>query len=170
MNQYDNDIKNIKKKFRIIGNNYLLNRSIEKAIQISKTDISVIIIGESGVGKEFFPKIIHFLSYRKHKPYISINCGSIPEGTIDSELFGHEKGSFTGAFNYRKGYFEVANKGTIFLDEVGEIPIYTQSKLLRILETGEFIRVGSSEIKKTDVRIISATNIDIIDFIKKKKI
>ncbi len=149
----------IKQRFEIIGNDPLLNRAIEKAVRVSPTDISVLVTGESGVGKESFPKIIHQLSHRKHNKYIAVNCGAIPEGTIDSELFGHEKGAFTGATNSRKGYFEVADGGTIFLDEVGELPLTTQVRLLRVLENGEFIKVGSSEVYKTNVRIVAATNL-----------
>ncbi|MDR1563242.1 MAG: sigma-54 dependent transcriptional regulator [Dysgonamonadaceae bacterium] len=156
------DIQNIKNRFSIIGNSQLLNREIEKALRIAPTDLSVLIIGESGVGKEAFPQIIHQNSIRKHGPYIAVNCGAIPEGTIDSELFGHEKGSFTGALSDRKGYFEVADKGTIFLDEVGELPLATQARLLRVLENGEFIKVGSSKVQKTDVRIVAATNVDLL--------
>jgi len=154
-------IQEIKQRFGIIGNATGLERSIEKAKQVAATDISVLVTGESGVGKESIPRIIHSLSARKHKPYIAVNCGAIPEGTIDSELFGHEKGAFTGATNVRKGYFEEADGGTIFLDEVGELPLSTQVRLLRILETGEFIKVGSSRIQKTDVRIVAATNLDM---------
>src|SRR5210317_431871 len=150
----------IKQRFEIIGNDIQLNRALEKAIRVAPTDISVLVIGESGVGKESIPKIIHNLSHRKHAKYIAVNCGAIPEGTIDSELFGHEKGSFTGASSARKGYFEVADGGTIFLDEVGELPLTTQVRLLRVLETGEFIRVGSSKVIKTEVRIVAATNVD----------
>ena len=155
------DIQQIKQRYGIIGNTPALNRAIDIATQVAPTDISVLIIGESGTGKETMPQIIHGLSARKHGQYIAVNCGAIPEGTIDSELFGHEKGAFTGAHDSRKGYFEVANGGTIFLDEVGELPIQTQARLLRVLETGEFIRVGSSKVIKTDVRIIAATNIDM---------
>jgi transcriptional regulator with PAS, ATPase and Fis domain len=155
------DIKTVKQRFRIIGNNQGLNRAIEIAVNVAATDLSVLISGESGTGKEFFPQIIHQFSARKHGAYIAVNCGAIPEGTIDSELFGHEKGSFTGAHESRKGYFEVANGGTIFLDEVSELPLSTQVRLLRVLETGEFIRVGSSKVQKTNVRVIAATNIDI---------
>lgn len=157
----------IKQRFGIIGNDSQLNRSIEKATRVAPTDISVLVIGESGVGKESIPKIVHSLSHRKHNNYIAVNCGAIPEGTIDSELFGHEKGAFTGATNARKGYFEVADGGTIFLDEVGELPLTTQVRLLRVLENGEFIKVGSSEVQKTDVRIVAATNVKMIDAIKK---
>ena len=140
-------LQTIKQRFGIIGNNVVLNRALEKAIQVAPTDISVLVIGESGVGKEFIPKIIHNQSARKHNNYIAVNCGAIPEGTIDSELFGHEKGAFTGATQTRKGYFEVADGGTIFLDEVGELPLSTQVRLLRILESGEFMKVGSSELQ-----------------------
>ena len=155
------DIQNIKQKFGIIGNYEGLNRAIEVAVQVAPTDLSVLISGESGTGKEVIPKIIHDNSPRKHGKYIAVNCGAIPEGTIDSELFGHEKGSFTGATNSRKGYFEVANGGTIFLDEVAELPMATQVRLLRVLETGEYIRVGSSTVQKTDVRVVAASNVDI---------
>ncbi|NIJ43673.1 transcriptional regulator with PAS, ATPase and Fis domain [Wenyingzhuangia heitensis] len=157
----------IKQRFGIIGNDPQLNRSIEKASRVAPTDISVLVVGESGVGKESIPKIIHSLSHRKHNNYIAVNCGAIPEGTIDSELFGHEKGAFTGATNARKGYFEVADGGTIFLDEVGELPLTTQVRLLRVLENGEFIKVGSSEVQKTNVRIVAATNVKMIEAIKK---
>jgi transcriptional regulator with PAS, ATPase and Fis domain len=159
----------IKRRFGIIGNDPLLNRAIEKALRVSPTDISVLVTGESGVGKESFPKIIHQLSHRKHNKYIAVNCGAIPEGTIDSELFGHEKGAFTGATNARKGYFEVADGGTIFLDEVGELPLTTQVRLLRVLENGEFIKVGSSEVHKTNVRIVAATNLNMDSAITKGK-
>src|SRR5512147_1481403 len=155
------NVLNIKQRFNIIGNSPLLNRAIDIAVQVAPTDLSVLITGESGVGKEVFPQIIHSFSSRKHGTYIAVNCGAIPEGTIDSELFGHEKGSFTGAYESRKGYFEVANGGTIFLDEVAELPLSTQVRLLRVLETGEFLRVGSSKIIKIKVRVIAATNIDI---------
>ena len=151
------DIQTIKHRFSIIGNTYSLNRSLDIAIQVAPTDLSVLITGESGTGKEVFPQIIHQFSSRKHAPYIAVNCGAIPEGTIDSELFGHEKGAFTGALSDRKGYFEVANKGTIFLDEIGELPLSTQVRLLRVLETGEFIKVGSSKVLKSDVRVVAAT-------------
>jgi len=157
----------IKQRFGIIGNSPGLNRSIEKAIQVAPTDISVLVTGESGVGKESIPKIIHQLSHRKHSKYIAVNCGAIPEGTIDSELFGHEKGSFTGATQTREGYFEVADGGTIFLDEVGELPLTTQVRLLRVLENGEFLKVGSSKVQKTDVRIVAATNANMFEAIKK---
>jgi transcriptional regulator with PAS, ATPase and Fis domain len=163
------DIQQIKQRFGIIGNSTLLNREIEKATLIAPTDLTVLIIGESGVGKEVFPQIIHQNSIRKHGPYIAVNCGAIPEGTIDSELFGHEKGSFTGALADRKGYFEVADKGTIFLDEVGELPLATQARLLRVLEYGEFIKVGSSQVRKTNVRIIAATNVDLLKAIRNGK-
>ncbi|UMB52367.1 sigma-54 dependent transcriptional regulator [Lutibacter sp. A64] len=159
----------IKQRFGIIGNDLLLNRSLEKAIRVAPTDISVLVTGESGVGKENIPKIIHALSHRKHAKYIAVNCGAIPEGTIDSELFGHEKGAFTGATTTRKGYFEVADKGTIFLDEVGELPLTTQVRLLRVLENGEFIKVGSSQVQKTDVRIVAATNLKMRSAISKGK-
>lgn len=162
-------IQAIKQRFGIIGNDPKLNRSIEKAIQVAPTDISVLVTGESGVGKESIPKIIHQLSHRKHGKYIAVNCGAIPEGTIDSELFGHEKGAFTGATNTREGYFEVADGGTIFLDEVGELPLTTQVRLLRVLENGEFIKVGSSKVQKTDVRIVAATNVNMFEAIKKEK-
>ncbi len=161
------DTQSIKQRFNIIGNSPLLNRAIDIACQVASTDISVLITGESGVGKEVFPKIIHQLGARKHGPYIAINCGAIPEGTIDSELFGHEKGSFTDAHESRKGYFEVANGGTIFLDEVAELPLSTQVRLLRVLETGEFIKVGSSKPLKTDVRIVAATNVNIQEAIQR---
>ena len=162
-------VQAIKQRFGIIGNDATLNRAIEKAIQVSPTDISVIVTGESGVGKESIPKIIHQLSHRKHSKYIAVNCGAIPEGTIDSELFGHEKGAFTGATQTRSGYFEVADGGTIFLDEVGELPLTTQVRLLRVLENGEFIKVGSSKAQQTDVRIVAATNANMFDAIKKGK-
>jgi len=159
----------IKQRFEIIGNDIHLNRALEKAIRVAPTDISVLVTGESGVGKESIPKIIHHLSHRKHAKYIAVNCGAIPEGTIDSELFGHEKGSFTGATAARKGYFEVADGGTIFLDEVGELPLTTQVRLLRVLENGEFIKVGSSQVQKTNVRIVAATNINMHNAIGKGK-
>ena len=155
------EIQAVKQRFGIIGNSELLNRAIDIAVQVSPTDLSVLITGESGVGKENFPQIIHNYSHRKHGPYIAVNCGAIPEGTIDSELFGHEKGSFTGATADRKGYFEVADGGTIFLDEVGELPLSTQVRLLRVLETGEFIKVGSSKTLKTNVRVVAATNMNM---------
>ncbi len=160
------DLQSIKNRYGIIGNYPALNRAIEKAIQVAPTDISVLVIGESGTGKEFIPKIIHSESRRKHKPYIVVNCGAIPEGTIDSELFGHEKGAFTGATTTRKGYFEVADGGTIFLDEVGELPLQTQVRLLRVLESGEFMKVGSSQVQKTDVRIVAATNVNMMNAIQ----
>lgn len=156
------DIQQVKQRFGIIGNSLDLNRAIDIALQVAPTDMSVLVTGESGVGKENFPQIIHQFSHRKHGTYIAVNCGSIPEGTIDSELFGHEKGSFTGATGERKGYFEVANGGTLFLDEVGELPLSTQARLLRVLETGEFMKVGSSKVEKTDVRVVAATNLDMI--------
>ena len=155
------DLQPIKQHFNIIGNSPLLNRGIEIAMQVAITDLSVLIIGESGVGKEHFPKIIHHYSSRKHSPYFAINCGAIPEGTIDSELFGHEKGAFTDAKSERKGYFEIADGGTLFLDEVGELPLSTQARLLRVLETGEYMRVGSSKTLKTNVRVVAATNLNI---------
>ena len=163
------NLQTIKQRFSIIGNDPVLNRALEKAIQVAPTDITVLVSGESGVGKEFIPKIIHSQSARKHNNYITVNCGAIPEGTIDSELFGHEKGAFTGATTTRKGYFEVADKGTIFLDEVGELPLPTQVRLLRVLETGEFMKVGSSEIQKTDVRIVAATNVKMEEAVQKGK-
>jgi DNA-binding NtrC family response regulator len=157
------DIQSVKQRFGIIGQSPLLNNALETAIKVAPTDMNVLIQGESGVGKESFSKIIHFLSTRKHAPFIAVNCGAIPEGTIDSELFGHEKGSFTGATDKRKGYFESVNGGTIFLDEVGELPLGTQARLLRILENGEFIKVGSSQVQKTDVRLVAATNRDLLE-------
>ena len=163
------DIQAIKQRFGIIGNSIALDRAIDIARQVSPTDITVLITGESGVGKENFPQIIHQLSARKHGPYIAVNCGAIPEGTIDSELFGHEKGSFTGAHEARKGYFEVANGGTIFLDEVAELPLSTQVRLLRVLESGEFMRVGSSKVVKTSVRVVAASNVDVPDAIEHGK-
>ena len=162
-------LQSIKQRFGIIGNNLGLNRALEKAMRVSGTDISVLVIGESGVGKENIPKIIHQYSHRKHSKYIAVNCGAIPEGTIDSELFGHEKGAFTGATQTRLGYFEVADGGTIFLDEVGELPLPTQVRLLRVLETGEFIKVGSSSAQKTNVRIVAATNVNMMKAIQKGK-
>lgn len=157
----------IKNRFGIIGNAPALNHAINVAVQVANTDLSVLINGESGVGKEVFSQIIHSLSARKHNPFIAVNCGAIPEGTIDSELFGHEKGSFTGAVDSRKGYFETVNGGTIFLDEIGEMPLGTQARLLRVLETGEYIRVGSSKVQKTDVRVIAATNKDLLEYTNK---
>lgn len=163
------DHQDIKSRFGIIGNSPLLNRAIDIARQVAPTDISVLIQGESGSGKEVFSHIIHQLSGRKHGPFIAVNCGAIPEGTIDSELFGHEKGSFTGAHEARKGYFEVVDGGTIFLDEVGELPLGTQARLLRVLESGEYIRVGSSKVQKTNVRVVAATNVDVYEAVKKGK-
>jgi DNA-binding NtrC family response regulator len=158
------DIQSIKSRFGIIGNSAALNHALNTAVQVAGTDLSVLIVGESGVGKEVFSNIIHSLSSRKHNPFIAVNCGAIPEGTIDSELFGHEKGSFTGAVDSRKGYFETVSGGTIFLDEIGEMPLGTQARLLRVLETGEFIRVGSSKVQRTNVRVIAATNRDLLEF------
>ncbi len=158
------DLQSIKNRFAIIGNSPALNHALNVAVQVANTDLSVLIVGESGVGKEAFSHIIHALSARKHNSFIAVNCGAIPEGTIDSELFGHEKGSFTGAVDSRKGYFETVSGGTIFLDEIGEMPLGTQARLLRVLETGEFIRVGSSKVQKTDVRVIAATNRDLLEF------
>ena len=165
----NSEIQNIKQRFEIIGTSTGLDRAIEKAVRVAPTDITVLVTGESGVGKESFPKIIHQLSHRKHNKFIAVNCGAIPEGTIDSELFGHEKGAFTGATSTRSGYFEVADGGTIFLDEVGELPLTTQVRLLRVLENGEFIKVGSSKVQKTDVRIVAATNLYMGDAISKGK-
>lgn len=162
-------LQTIKQRFGIIGNNNQLNLALQKAMRVAPTDISVLVTGESGVGKEVIPKIIHNLSHRKHAKYIAVNCGAIPEGTIDSELFGHEKGSFTGASQTRSGYFEVADGGTIFLDEVGELPLTTQVRLLRVLETGEFFKVGSSKVQKTNVRIVAATNLNMPEAIQKGK-
>ena len=161
--------QDLKQKFGIIGNNALLERAVDIARQVAPTDLNVVINGESGTGKEVFPQIIHQNSARKHGPYIAVNCGAIPEGTIDSELFGHEKGSFTGASEARKGYFEVANGGTIFLDEVGELPLATQARLLRVLESGEYMKVGSSKVLKTDVRVVAATNINFYQALEKEK-
>jgi len=163
------NLQALKQRFGIIGNDIHLNRALEKAVRVAPTDISVLVTGESGVGKESIPKIIHSLSHRKHAKYIAVNCGAIPEGTIDSELFGHEKGAFTGATQDRKGYFEVADGGTIFLDEVGELPLTTQVRLLRVLENGEFIKVGSSKVLKTNVRIVAATNVNMQSAIEKEK-
>lgn len=160
------DLQTIKQRFGIIGQNAQLNRAIEVAVQVAPTELSVLVTGESGVGKEFFPQIIHAFSTRKHGPYFAVNCGAIPEGTIDSELFGHEKGAFTDAKAERKGYFEIANGGTLFLDEVGELPLATQVRLLRVLETGEFIRMGSSQVQKTNVRVVAATNLNMQDAIQ----
>lgn len=165
----DTEILSVKQRFGIIGNSDLLNNAIKVAIQVAPTDMTVLITGESGSGKESFSKIIHQLSLRKHGQFIAINCGAIPEGTIDSELFGHEKGSFTGAHEARKGYFEVTNGGTIFLDEIGELPIGTQARLLRVLENGEFIKVGSSKVLKTDVRVVTATNVNLLKAVEKGK-
>ena len=162
-------IQSIKQRFEIIGNDPQLNRAIGKAIRVSPTDISVLVTGESGVGKESIPRIIHQLSLRKHGKFIAVNCGAIPEGTIDSELFGHEKGAFTGATSTRSGYFEEADGGTIFLDEVGELPLTTQVRLLRVLENGEFLKVGSSAVQKTNVRIVAATNLDMPKAIQQAK-
>ena len=159
------EIQMVKQRFGIIGLSPALNRAIDTAVQVANTDLSVLIQGESGVGKETFPQIIHQYSHRKHNPYIAVNCGAIPEGTIDSELFGHEKGAFTSATSDRKGYFEEANGGTIFLDEVGELPLSTQVRLLRVLEAGEFMRVGSSKVLKTNVRVVAATNVKMQDAI-----
>lgn len=165
----ERDLQEIKQRFGIIGNSSLLNNAIRVAAQVAPTDMTVLITGESGVGKESFSKIIHSLSHRKHGQFIAINCGAIPEGTIDSELFGHEKGSFTGATEARKGYFEVTDGGTIFLDEIGEMPLGTQARLLRVLENGEFIRVGSSKVQKTDVRVVAATNVNLLEAVDKGK-
>ena len=162
-------LQTLKQRFQIIGNSTGLNRALEKSIQVAPTDISVLVTGESGVGKEVIPKIAHQLSHRKHSKFIAVNCGAIPEGTIDSELFGHEKGAFTGATQTRAGYFEVADGGTIFLDEVGELPLTTQVRLLRVLENGEFIKVGSSKVQKTNVRIVAATNVNMQEAIRKSK-
>jgi transcriptional regulator with PAS, ATPase and Fis domain len=162
-------IQELKQRFAIIGTTPQLDRAIDIAVQVAPTDLAVLITGESGTGKEVFPQIIHQTSAKKHGPYIAVNCGAIPEGTIDSELFGHEKGSFTGATEARKGYFEVADGGTIFLDEVAEMPLATQARLLRVLETGEFIRVGSSKVQKTNVRVVAATNVNIVDAINRGK-
>src|SRR5215218_4257475 len=163
------DLQSIKNRFGIIGNSPALNYALQVAVQVSTTDLTVLIAGESGVGKEAFSHIIHSLSARKHNPFIAVNCGAIPEGTIDSELFGHEKGSFNGAADSRKGYFETVNSGTIFLDEIGEMPLGTQARLLRVLESGEFIRVGSSKVQKTDVRVIAATNKDLLQLVQQNK-
>ena len=160
------DLQSIKNRFGIIGNSPTLNYALQVAVQVANTDLTVLIAGESGVGKEAFSHIIHSLSARKHNPFIAVNCGAIPEGTIDSELFGHEKGSFTGAMDSRKGYFETVNGGTIFLDEIGEMPLGTQARLLRVLESGEYIRVGSSKVQKTDVRVITATNKDLLNLVQ----
>lgn len=164
---YEDEVLKVKQRFGIIGNSLELNNAVNVAVQVANTDLSVLVTGESGVGKEFFPQILHQYSPRKHGPYIAVNCGGIPEGTIDSELFGHEKGAFTGATSERKGYFEVADGGTIFLDEVGELPLSTQVRLLRVLESGEFIRVGSSKVMKTNVRVVAATNRDMSDAVRR---
>lgn len=169
MEQISPEILQAKQRYGIIGNSPALLAAIERAIRVAPIDLSVLVTGESGSGKEFFPKIIHQFGARKHKKYIAVNCGAIPEGTIDSELFGHEKGSFTGAINARKGYFEEADGGTLFLDEVAELPLTTQARLLRVLETGEFLKVGSSIVQKTDVRIVAATNVDLLDAVHKGK-
>src|SRR6186997_343923 len=163
------DIQSIKNRFAIIGNSPALNYALQVAVQVANTDLTVLINGESGVGKEVFSQIIHSLSARKHNPFIAVNCGAIPEGTIDSELFGHEKGSFTGAVDSRKGYFETVNGGTIFLDEIGEMPLGTQARLLRVLENGEFIKVGSSKVQKTDVRVVAATNVNLMKNVEEGK-
>ena len=163
------EIAKVKQRFSIIGNSPALLEAIGRAVKVAPIDLSVLVTGESGSGKEFFPKIIHAYGSRKHKKYIAVNCGAIPEGTIDSELFGHEKGSFTGAISTRKGYFEEADGGTIFLDEVAELPLTTQARLLRVLETGEFLKVGSSEVQKTDIRIVAATNVDLLKAVEKGK-
>ena len=163
------DVALVKQRFSIVGNSPLLIRALSRAITVAPIDLSVLIGGESGSGKEFFPKIIHQFGARKHKKYIAVNCGAIPEGTIDSELFGHEKGAFTGAVSSRKGYFEEADGGTIFLDEVAELPLTTQARLLRVLESGEFIKVGSSTVQKTDIRVVAATNVDLLEAVRKGK-
>ena len=163
------DVLKVKQRFSIVGNSPALTAAIERAVKVAPIDLSVLVTGESGSGKEFFPKIIHAYGARKHKKYIAVNCGAIPEGTIDSELFGHEKGSFTGAISTRKGYFEEADGGTIFLDEVAELPLTTQARLLRVLETGEFLKVGSSVVQKTDIRIVAATNVDLLKAVSKGK-
>lgn len=163
------EVQRAKQRFGIIGNSPALIRAVERAVKVAPIDLSVLVAGESGSGKEFFPKIIHQFSARKHKRYIAVNCGAIPEGTIDSELFGHEKGSFTGAISARKGYFEEADGGTIFLDEVAELPLTTQARLLRVLETGEFLKVGSSTVQKTDIRVVAATNVDLLKAVAKGK-
>ncbi len=165
----DSEVQSVKQRFEIIGTSQKLNNAIRVAIQVAPTDMSVLITGESGTGKESFSKIIHSLSHRKHGQFIAINCGAIPEGTIDSELFGHEKGAFTGAAGDRKGYFEVTDSGTIFLDEIGEMPPNTQTRLLRVLENGEFIKVGSSKVQKTNVRVIAATNVNLLEAVGKGK-
>ncbi len=169
MSDLSTEINGAKLRYSIIGNTPSLNRAIERSIQVASFDLSVLVLGESGSGKEFFPKIIHSSSARKHKPYIAVNCGALPEGTIDSELFGHVKGAFTSATSDRKGYFEEADGGTIFLDEVGELPLTTQARLLRVLESGEFLRVGSSQVQKTNVRIVAATNKDLLQAVSKRE-
>lgn len=169
MNNISPEIQQAKQRFGIIGNSPALLEAIGRAIRVAPIDLSVLVTGESGSGKEFFPKIIHQYGSRKHKKYIAVNCGAIPEGTIDSELFGHEKGSFTGAITTRKGYFEEADGGTLFLDEVAELPLTTQARLLRVLETGEFLKVGSSNVQKTDIRIVAATNVDLLEAVRKGK-
>ncbi|MBO4945453.1 MAG: sigma-54-dependent Fis family transcriptional regulator, partial [Muribaculaceae bacterium] len=163
------ELLRIKQRFGIVGNSPLLNRALERAVKVAPIDLSVLITGESGTGKEFFPKVIHALGPRKHNKYIAVNCGAIPEGTIDSELFGHEKGAFTGAVASRKGYFEEADGGTIFLDEVAELPLTTQARLLRVLESGEFIKVGSSEVQRTNIRVVAATNVDMLRAVEQHK-
>jgi len=165
----DSDIIKLKQRFELVGNSKLFTRSLTKALRVANTDISILVTGESGTGKDVIPKIIHENSLRKHGQLISVNCGAIPEGTIDSELFGHEKGAFTGAINTRKGYFEVADNGTIFLDEIGDLPMSTQVRLLRVLENGEFIKVGSSKVEKTNIRLVAATNINLLDAVKQNK-
>ncbi|MDE6421941.1 MAG: sigma-54 factor interaction domain-containing protein, partial [Muribaculaceae bacterium] len=165
----NDEVLKAKQRFSIIGNSPALIGAIERAVKVAPIDLSVLVTGESGSGKEFFPKIIHAFGARKHKKYIAVNCGAIPEGTIDSELFGHEKGAFTGAISTRKGYFEEADGGTIFLDEVAELPLTTQARLLRVLETGEFLKVGSSQVQKTDIRIVAATNVDLLKAVAKGK-
>lgn len=165
----DPEVLSVKQRFQIIGNSPALLNAIERAVRVAPVDLSVLVVGESGAGKEFFPKIIHQCGARKHKKYIAVNCGAIPEGTIDSELFGHEKGSFTGAIASRKGYFEEADGGTIFLDEIAELPMTTQARLLRVLETGEFLKVGSSTVQRADVRVVAATNVNLLDAVKKGK-
>ncbi len=165
----EENILKLKQRFDLVGNSNLFIRALQKALRVANTNISILVTGESGTGKDVIPKIIHEQSNRKHGQFIAVNCGAIPEGTIDSELFGHEKGAFTGAINNRKGYFEVANNGTIFLDEIGDLPLQTQVRLLRILENGEFIKVGSSKVEKTNVRLIAATNLDLLEAVKKNK-
>lgn len=169
INEIPAEVKSAKQRFSIIGNAPALINAVERAIRVAPIDLSVLVTGESGSGKEFFPKIIHQYGARKHKKYIAVNCGAIPEGTIDSELFGHEKGSFTGAIASRKGYFEEADGGTVFLDEVAELPLTTQARLLRVLETGEFLKVGSSEVQKTNIRIVAATNVDLLEAVRQGK-